>query len=416
MSQGFADTFSPNALGPLSPNPPQALSPGQPSPYPIIRSPLPPSQALGGLDHPTKDFSYLLRPEIYHPLSQIEIPPPFRDQQPPFDTPLPILLKTGHFRAAAILAANQLTTSTSKNDHDTIFRLLYIRLACLTLCNATPIAAQEVKVLEDLNSAYYREDITSQSRHLVPWPLRIIAVRLQGIGFNDSRKGVMGYYDLAREARMTLAKLKGQPDSSAEEKAMWEAKLVELGIMVASALIEMGDLSGAAHHLSTLKLLPGQPNIAVMKALLYILIGDISAAESCLPQISSGSSASGSSQSSDTISALISLSSGHIAPAMEKWKVLLESDPGNAVYAQNLAVTLIYANQMAEARKVLEGLVEEGNSFHGLTMNLSIVYELCTERSKSMKVTLVEKVAGLGKGKEGKGKEAWEKTNADFRL
>ncbi|KAL2052460.1 hypothetical protein ABVK25_007332 [Lepraria finkii] len=27
---------------------------------------------------PAKDFSYLLRPEIYHPLSQLDLPPPFR--------------------------------------------------------------------------------------------------------------------------------------------------------------------------------------------------------------------------------------------------------------------------------------------------------------------------------------------------
>lgn len=70
---------------------------------------------------------------------------------------------------------------------------------------------------------------------------------------------------------------------------------------------------------------------------------------------------------------------------------------------------------MAEARKVLEGLVEKGNTFHALTMNLSIVYELCTERSKGMKIALTEKVAGLENG-DRQGKEGWEKVNADFRL
>ena len=32
---------------------------------------------------------------------------------------------------------------------------LYIRLAALTLINATPLAAQEVKALEDFSSSYY---------------------------------------------------------------------------------------------------------------------------------------------------------------------------------------------------------------------------------------------------------------------
>lgn len=404
-----ADLPSSNTLGPLSPNPPQAISPGQPSPYPRLRSPLPPSQAL---DQPIKDFRYLIRPELYHPLSQLEIPPPFRDRQPLPNTPLSTLISTGNFRAAATSAARQLTTSTSPTDHAQIFHLLYVRLACLTLCNATPYAAQEVKALEDLNSAYYREDVTNQSRHLVPWNLRVIAVRLQGIGFNDSRKGVMGYYDLAREARLLSARLKSRADSDPsnndEEKKMWEARLGELGILVASALIEMGDLSGAAHHLSTLRSLPGQPNIAVMKALLYILIGDIQAAESCVPQISSDPPAP------STISALISMSSGDFPLAIAQWKALLETDPKNALYAQNLAVTLIYTNQMAEARSLLEGLVDQGNSFHALTMNLSIVYELCTERSKGMKIALAEKVARLEKAEQGY--EGWEKVNADFRL
>lgn len=222
----------------------------------------------------------------------------------------------------------------------------------------------------------------------------------------------MGYYDLAREARLLSARLKSQADSDPsnndEEKKMWEARLGELGILVASALIEMGDLSGAAHHLSTLRSLPGQPNIAVMKALLYILIGDIQAAESCVPQISSDLPAP------STISALISMSSGDFPLAIAQWKALLETDPKNALYAQNLAVTLIYTNQMAEARSLLEGLVDQGNSFHALTMNLSIVYELCTEKSKGMKIALAEKVARLEKAEQGY--EGWEKVNADFRL
>jgi len=39
------------------------------------------------------------------------------------------------------------------------------------------------------------------------------------------------------------------------------------------------------------------------------------------------------------------------------------------------------------------------------------MYELCTERSRGLKVKLTEKVAALDETTNG-----WEKTNADFKL
>jgi len=206
-----------------------------------------------------KDFSFLLRPEIYHPLTHLDVPPPFRttNSQISSETPLQELVDKGHFRSAAIKAAQLLITpgSVRGNEHERIFELVYIRLSCLTLCNQTALAAQEVKALEDLNIPYYRDD--NDGTHLVPWELRVLAIRLQGMGFNDARRGVMGYYDLAREARLILTALKkstveGETDHAAEI-ALWESRLLELGIRVASALVEMEDFEGATRFLPTLK-------------------------------------------------------------------------------------------------------------------------------------------------------------------
>jgi hypothetical protein len=78
-----------------------------------------------------------------------------------------------------------------------------------------------------------------------------------------------------------------------------------------------------------------------------------------------------------------------------------------------------------QAREVLETLIENGNSFHALTFNLSTIYELCTERSRALKISLAEKVAGIqidlskdGLGTDGtnEGLAAWEKVNGDFKL
>jgi len=121
------------------------------------------------------------------------------------------------------------------------------------------------------------------------------------MGFNDARRGVMGYYELAREARLTLTSLKksrssmstsGETNEALEnEIEFWSTRLQELGIRVASALVEMEDLEGAARFLSTLS--PPSDNSAsasrlvTQKALLFLCLGDVDAARSAI-SISTG--------------------------------------------------------------------------------------------------------------------------------
>jgi hypothetical protein len=59
----------------------------------------------------------------------------------------------------------------------------------------------------------------------------------------------------------------------------------------------------------------------------------------------------------------------------------------------------------------LESLVDVGCASHTLLVNLSMMYELCTERSRTWKLQLAEKVAAMEATPSG-----WEKTNADFKL
>ncbi|TVY27321.1 hypothetical protein LHYA1_G002961, partial [Lachnellula hyalina] len=366
-----------------------------------------------------KDFSYLLRPEIYHPLTLLDVPPPFRTtaSQPDPSTPLEVLLSAGHFRSAAI-KASQLLTAPQAPPTPTIFSLLYIRLSCLTLCNQTPLAAQEVKCLEDLNSSYYRDD--ESGVHLVPWNLRVLAVRLQGMGYADARRGVMGFYELAREARLALTSLKKtlaiSPTSSiSDEIALWEERLSELAIRVASALIEMQDLEGAAHFLDTSSPTssPTQtlPPLQTQNALLYLCLGDVEAARSC---IDTPTEDDAQDDAGKVILALAQMADGEFDACVQIWEELIASastggtDGGElAMYRQNLAVCLLYLGRMDHAKEALESLIDEGNSFHALTFNLSTIYELCTERSRALKIGLAERVAGmLVEGREGEGEGA----------
>lgn len=332
---------SPDRRSPRMPSPQPSNMSSNPS-FKTAHSTLTPSASVLA---PPKNFSYLQRPEIYHPLTLLDIPPPFRipASQPDPTTPLATLLETGHFRSAAITAATLLASSNiAPSDHVQILNLLYTRLSCLTLCGQTSFAAQEVKALEDLNSAYYRDPETGV--HLVLWELRVLAVRLQGMGFNDPRRGVMGYYDLAREARFSLTNLKKLEGEKEEEAiTLWTERLEDLGIRVASALIEMDDLEGATKHLQSLRLSPNS-TLGFQKALLWLFLGDIEAAKGCVSQ-SSGT------ENEKIIQAISYISDNEPAASIPIWEDLIssaaESSSAIPLYRQNLAVCYLYLGELA---------------------------------------------------------------------
>ncbi|RTE81068.1 hypothetical protein BHE90_004427 [Fusarium euwallaceae] len=379
---------------------------------PRISSPLPrsstgtPISQLG--EAKAKDFSFLLRPEIYHPLTPLNVPVAFRNsqKQPSPEAPLEELLANGHFRAAAIAAVQELTGSGASGgidptDSAKIFSLLYTRLACLTLIDATPLAAQEVKALEDLNDIRKYVDETT-GEHLVPWELRVLNVRLQALGFGDARRAVMSYHDLAREARDRISKAAAQHDNSVTE--LWKARLSDLGIQVAGALIELEDLTGAAHHLSTLRD-RGDGRMTLSKALLWLHLGDTDSARACARQVSASDE-----NVEKLITALCDMADAEYESALESWRELKETMDDEMV-GVNTAVCLLYLGRIQEGKEILEELVDSGLSSHTLLFNLSTMYELCTEKHRNLKLKLTERAAAMELSSAG-----WEKTNSDFKL
>lgn len=338
----------------MSPQQPKHLAPTRPlslrgSPRASVdrprsspRSPAP-NRVTSPAILPPKDFSYLLRPEIYHPLTPVTIPPPFRNssKQPAPDSPIDELLARGHFRAAAIAAVQALTGTGSQpapapTDYARIFDLLYVRLSCLTLIDSTQIAAQEVRALEDVNSAIYMDEISGT--HLVPWDLRVLIVRLQAMGFGDPRRAIMSYYDLAREARAEIATALANHDNSASE--VWKDRLVDLGIKVTGAMVEMDDLAGAAHHLAGLKSRPdGKLNMA--KALLWLHLGNTDAARLCVKEGEFGDR---------IITALCGMADGEYETALSTWQELRGEMGEDEMVAVNLAVCLLYTGRMEEVQ------------------------------------------------------------------
>lgn len=297
---------------------------------------------------PPKDFAYLLKPEIYHPLNTQTIPAPFRTspRQPSPETPIPDLLAQGHFRAAAVAAVHALTgtgvagSAPDPADHARIFDLLYTRLSCLTMMDATQIAAQEARALEDVNNgAAYVDEVSGA--HLVPWDLRVLVVRLQALGFGDPRRAVMSYYDLAREARARVAEARAAHDHSASEA--WKDRLADLGVRVAGALVEMDDPVGAAQHLATLRG-RGDGKLEMMKALLWLHLGDVGAARRCVKQ--------GGEVADRVVSALCDMADGSYEAALSAWRELKDELDGDEMVAVNLAVCHLYTGKMDQVRLI----------------------------------------------------------------
>ncbi|KAG7009417.1 hypothetical protein G7Y79_00002g005320 [Physcia stellaris] len=405
---------------PFSPPKPQSRTPEPPL--------LPPSP-------PPKDFSYLQRPGIFHPLSNLVLnpfpasspnancslkpghPPPFRTpaHTPPLtpSTPLPTLLAAHAYRLAAISSATTLSTTPSGSlPPSQIFSLFYTRLASLVLLNLTPLAAQESKVLEDIHSPFYREPSTATGHNILPWELRVLVVRLQGVAGGDLKRSIVGYYELARDARREVVEAE-----NAEEKQLWKDRLRECGIAVGNCLVEMGDLGGARRHFEGLRGRgEGRGNedevLDARLALISLKLGDVDAARRYLE-------ATEGEDGKEIIRPLISMADGRYEDAVEEWRAL-RGGPHDTVAAQNLAVCLLYAGKLDETSSLLTALVDAGHSFHALTFNLATVYELSSERSRAKKMELAEKVAGSmivdGKSEEGGGSVWAERGDADFKL
>ena len=306
-----------------------------------------------------KDLSFLLAPSIYHPLSQLEIPPPFRV---PFPTVSPEaslsslqeqldgLLSKGHFLPAAHFSASILTSGkVDPTDLDTIFYLLQIRYSCLELTGNTTLAAQEVKALEDLNSAFYFTstgdttpvDGERVEEHIMPYSLRLQALHLQSLGFGDPRRGISSLYDLGLECREQIA----LPTTPPEDRIVWRKRLQDLGIRVVNALIEMDDLETAKRTLMASITDAKEVDSATLNrvVLLLLKIGETTTARNLLETHST--------EDSTMLQALLCVAEGRWEDAVKQWEAYL--DPSKAgqeepIIKQNLAVALLYTGRLSE--------------------------------------------------------------------
>ncbi|KAK4952889.1 hypothetical protein LTR66_013708 [Elasticomyces elasticus] len=335
-----------------------------------------------------KDLSFLLDPAIYHAISQENIPAPF---QKPLISPPPTnillkalvvhiddLCKNCDFVNAAHLAAVGLTRHVQPTDNISIFKLLTIRYSCLELLSQTTVAAQEAGALEDLSSDFYYTQVENNdamvearngrrpiAKHIMPFELRIQAMRLQNIGFNDPRRTVTGLYELGLECRQQIA----SPYTSGEERGEWKERLENLMQLKPTAeakqalwnanmvllLAKMGKLERAYGHV---KDMPDSTTKSLLGATVALADEQIKQAKSMLSSI--------------------------------------EGEPNAEIAAlvkQNLAVALLYQGKIEEAQKILEDMITAGGASSSLVLNLATIFDLTTDKVQGEKIGLTQELA-----------------------
>lgn len=224
----------------------------------------------------------------------------------------------------------------------------------------------------------------------------------------------MALYALAAECRASAQRAASA--GNRDEDSVWQRQLADIGLRVAGELIEMGEAETALRHLDSLDTYAANDveckNMAARKALLYIRVGDIAAAEQCIAKSSSDSEQT---PERAILPALVALADSDYNLAVERLSALHAAHPDNEMVTQNLAVALLYTGKSVEAAKLLQSLVDDGQNFPTLLFNLATVYELQSEKAMAKKMQLAEKIADMGPS-AGHAEQGWERMIGDFKL
>lgn len=183
-------------------------------------------------------------------------------------------------------------------------------------------------------------------------------MRLQALGFGDARRGVMGYYELGREAKQEVGRLLSikrgveggrRKDEVQKEMLMWKDRLRDLSVRVADALVEMGDLEGAGRYLASQQIeveLDEKQRTRI--ALVWLRVGDVKSARQYLGL---GDAEVDIKESDKVImSALVKVADGDYDGTLTIWQKLREQIPENEMIYQNLAVCLLYTGRISEVK------------------------------------------------------------------
>lgn len=298
------------------------------------------------------DLAFLKDREIF---TQV---PAFSDE--PVEGTIEDLLHRGFMRHAANKTIDQIVDS----DDWTVFEAWSLRLALLLLLGYASMAANEALTLGDLSSDFY----IVKGQNIVPWKLRVLAIRIQAKAFKDHHRAILLYYSHAIEARKMLR------DGHDE----YAAYLGELEILVVMSLLELNDFELAILQLERI---PGD-RAKRLTGMIYLQSGSVDEAEKVLSEYSE-------------YSGLLLMSRGQFEEAVGFWETQMKSKTkGQRGYEEtcsNLAICQVYTGHLEKAIMTLEKTIPD-SSIDQQIFNLATLYELKGDSSSDSKRQLLKSV------------------------
>lgn len=295
-----------------------------------------------------------------------------------------------NWRALAKMARDRIVSSGGE-DMSLILGLWYLRLASLSrlrLFNQT--AAECANLFTVLNSIEPQASRDFLFEKILPFELQVMEARLRYWAGEH-----MSYLDVLVEL-LNKSRQKARAETDPGLTDMWKERAARVSLIIASQLVEMKDLAGAAKLIEPLVHASNTDgNLRSAVGRIYLQAGNMAAAAKHFSAVE---------EDPDADSTLKDMNTALLASAQGEWEkadILLQrlilDDPMNFTAVNNRAVALLGRGQLQDGIDVLETALRTSPSTvvvaEPFLFNLSTLYELRSSTSIDMKRALLIEVA-----------------------
>ncbi|PAA69768.1 hypothetical protein BOX15_Mlig013481g1 [Macrostomum lignano] len=333
---------------------------------------------------------------------------PNADSVPQDSTGAAQLFRAGCHRACLDLLARLLLQHHQQHQLHTpaSLRLWFARLALLVRTRQLSTAETELLAFRNLDGPdlyyeFYPGQYPGRRGSMVPFGMRLLHADLGGAGALARLYFLSAVIDRMLcnlQAGLSEAGLDLPPMTAEQRRAsleLWQRRKAAVLYSVANNLATVAKDHAAAARVygQLLTLDPGNSErICAALGRLSMQVGDLQSARHHLGRCAQSAPA----ERRDFYAAQLAVTSADWATAQRLFRSALDSNPGNMLAANNLAVICLYTGQLREAIRLLESLLERQPKLaihEGLVFNLCTMYDLESSKSVGKKTRLLETVA-----------------------
>ncbi|KAL7328017.1 hypothetical protein PS15p_206356 [Mucor circinelloides] len=290
------------------------------------------------------------------------------------------------WRSIAKYARQQIIQS-DPTQVESILQLWYVRLLALTKLGLCQLASAEFEKIGDLD----RPELCDHNQQsLVPFELRILFATLPS---------QLKYPALTLE-RVTMLAVYCKKMQKKSQDAVWKKREIQTYLVLATHWINMKDYSAAATTMQLILTTMAPDNIDLLSSLgrLYLQMGDLKSAEAMFQRMEEKCGNDDTAREAvDTNKAFALMAQGEWAQARDILQSVYQSNNGNLLAINNLAVCEVYLGNLVKAIEILETLTANNPTSAGTCetaiMNMCTLYELRYEDATVKKIEVMKQVA-----------------------